>query len=299
MRPRWAETALHVLLGPLWFLRSAPVSAVLLVFAALLLTLLTQVGGLVLWFALPLLGALRRRLRHRGRILANGAAAGLFLALYLAVSLFLVPPLAALAGRPALPCLAGEAVPLAAQNPLFCLLNRNHARPQVHRFLTGLSTALAAQIPGTRLHYLDAGFPFLDGFPMLPHLSHRYGRDVDLALFWQDRDGGAPRTPPSPLGYWAYAGPEGGESRPCRGVASRLRWDLAWLQPLFRGAALDRARTRAMLLWLRNEAGAQGVRKVLVEPHLLERLAVAPGGVLRFQGCHAARHDDHLHVGLR
>jgi hypothetical protein len=50
-----------------------------------------------------------------------------------------------------------------------------------------------------------------------------------------------------------------------------------------------------MILWLKERPE---VTKILLEDYLLERLGV-DGGKVRFQGCFAARHDDHLHVEVR
>ena len=58
---------------------------------------------------------------------------------------------------------------------------------------------------------------------------------------------------------------------------------------------LDEERTRAMILWLKARPE---VTRIFIEPHLADRLGVG-GGKVRFQGCRAARHDDHLHVEIR
>jgi hypothetical protein len=50
-----------------------------------------------------------------------------------------------------------------------------------------------------------------------------------------------------------------------------------------------------MILWLTAQPE---VARIFVEPYLAERLGVA-GGKVRFQGCWAARHDDHVHVEIR
>lgn len=39
--------------------------------------------------------------------------------------------------------------------------------------------------PQIRISYLDANFPFKDGFPLLPHLSHDDGRKVDIAFMYR------------------------------------------------------------------------------------------------------------------
>lgn len=61
-----------------------------------------------------------------------------------------------------------------------------------------------------------------------------------------------------------------------------------------RSRAAIPARMRFALDWLNRDPR---VGKVLLEPHL--KAQFAPGaGKIRFQGCHAARHDDHIHLQL-
>jgi hypothetical protein len=74
-----------------------------------------------------------------------------------------------------------------------------------------------------------------------------------------------------------------------------LRWNLTWLQPLWRNYRIEEARTRAAVSWLANDGR---VEKVFLEPHLQQSLRVNYAKV-RFQGCRAARHDDHIHFQLR
>ncbi|WEX89606.1 hypothetical protein PZN02_003519 [Sinorhizobium garamanticum] len=38
-----------------------------------------------------------------------------------------------------------------------------------------------------------------------------------------------------------------------------------------------------------------GLEKVFIEPHVKNALGITDGHV-RFQGCRAARHDDHIHI---
>jgi hypothetical protein len=162
--------------------------------------------------------------------------------------------------------------------------------------LLELAGDLAERHPGTVLQYLDVSFPF-DWFRMLPHYLHRRGTSVDLAFFYADA-AGEPAAPPSPIGYFIYEQPAADDPLPCAGVESIGRWDFAWLQDLFAGPSLDEARTRAMLEWLNAHAGEYAIRFVLLEAHLVQRLDVG-GGVVRAQGCQAARHDDHIHVEQR
>lgn len=253
------------------------------------LTILTQVGGVAL-----LVTAWLARLRGWPAWLAVLG----FVAVYGVTSFVVTPPLAKIGGRVRLSCVAGPDRPYAAVSPVFCILNRNYATPESDALVSALATHMASRYPGTITRFLDAGFPFFDGFPLMPHLSHRDGRKVDLAYYYQEADGrrvldGAA----SPVGYWAYEALRSGEVRPCadfHGV--NLRWDFASLQSHVTRRA-DPERMKAMLAWLTTEGRDHGLRKILIEPHLKQRWV--PGvDMVRFQGCRAARHDDHLHLEL-
>jgi hypothetical protein len=168
--------------------------------------------------------------------------------------------------------------------------------------LEAMASGVARQYPGLVIAYLDAGFPFLDGFPLPPHLSHHDGRRIDLAYFYKDAAGTyVPLTTPSPLGYWGFEAPAAGEALPCDDKIRWLtfRWDMGWFQPfVHKDLSLDEERTAAMLRWLVESGPQHGVDKILLEPHMAKRLRVA-SPLIRFQGCRAARHDDHIHVDVR
>lgn len=255
---------------------------------AVVLTILTQVGGLLLlvtaWAA-------------RGRRWPWFAGPAIFLLLYAVVSQVFVPPVAGLLGRERLPCFASAERPYGAASPLYCALNRNYVAPGMQTVVAELAGAMAGTFPGTRTYYLDGNFPFLDGFPLFPHLSHDDGRKLDLAFYYLDDMANDVDGPSSPIGYWLYSGALPSEPEPCAGYRKfSLRWDFEALQPLARTHS-DILRMRAMLAWLSTDGRRLGVKKVLLEPHLKARWA--PGvDMIRFQGCRAARHDDHLHLEL-
>ena len=264
-------------------------------FAALLggavaLTILTQVGGV----ALLVTAWLARQRRWPTWLATLG-----FVAIYGVTSFVVTPPLAKIGGRVRLSCVAGPDRPYAAVSPMLCILNRNYAAPEADALVSALATHMADRYPGTITHFLDAGFPFFDGFSLMPHLSHRDGLKVDLAYYYREANGrpvldGAA----SPIGYWAYEAPRAGEVRPCANLHGlNLRWNFSALQSRVTRRA-DPERMKAMLAWLTTEGRAYGLRKILIEPHLKQRWA--PGvDMVRFQGCRAARHDDHLHLELK
>jgi len=174
------------------------------------------------------------------------------------------------------------------QSWVYCALNRNYVTPEMAGLLQDAAGTADRAYPGTVTQVLDANFPFLAGFPLLPHLSHDDGRKADLAFYYADAKGYAPGVSRSPIGYFAF---EQGPTD-CSGNWLTLRWDLGALQPLWRDLEFDAARTRHLLQVL---AADGRVGKIFLEPHLQDRLGVR-SVKLRFQGCRAARHDDHIHL---
>ena len=265
-----------------------------------LLTALTQIGGVV-YLATKILVSLVLGERDSNRIVRGLIHLCVFIAAYGAVTFFAMPPLAEQFDRYPLPCVATKARPVGALNPGYCLLNRHYAATGVHRMLAGLAGALAKSHPGTVVVYLDAGFPLLDGFPLPPHLSHDDGRKIDIAFFYQSRRGRyLPGQARSPIGYLAYEQPRAGDPRPCAKVtmAWLYRWQLDFLQDLWQPYRLEPVRMAAMVRWLTTEGQKFGVEKLFLEPHLVNRLGLA-SPLIRFQGCKAGRHDDHIHVQIK
>ena len=91
-------------------------------------------------------------------------------------------------------------------------------------------------------------------------------------------------------GYAAYAPPQSGEVRSCINVAGP---HAAPDPPADRTWHLDEAATADLLAALSADPA---VRRIFVEPHLKLHLGFARDPKVRFAGCRAARHDDHLHV---
>lgn len=187
----------------------------------LLLTLMTQMGGLA-WIA---------ALFFRRRVLV-------FLLVYAGLSLSAIWLAPAVSGRVALPCITDG--PLKVQSWFYCGLNRNYVSPNVKAMLEDLAAATDRKFPGTQTLVLDANFPFFDGFPLLPHLSHHDGGKVDLAFHYRNASGYLRGATRSPLGYFAF---EQGPTNCPRAVLS-LRWDLKFLQPLWPDLEIEPQRTR-------------------------------------------------------
>ncbi|WP_342078763.1 hypothetical protein [Yoonia sp. SS1-5] len=249
--------------------------------AIILLTLISQLGGIAWLVAIVL--------RPVARFWT------VFVLAYLGLSVgahYVAPGF----GRVPLPCLDAGPTQIAVLNPVYCALNRNYVDPALKSHADALAAQMHDDFPGTRTRALDAGFPFVEGFPLLPHLSHDDGQKLDLALYYTDQDGtyqlGRAR---SPIGYWAFEQPPANAATLCDADGGfGLRWDMDWAQSYMRPWPLDEDRTAAALAWLANNPTGTDYA-VFVEPHLAERLGVN-ADVIRFQGCQAARHDDHIHL---
>ena len=179
------------------------------------ITALTQVGGIAYLLAMVIISMVRRRWHFA---LPSRVMSGVFwfTILYLMISSYVVPPLASAMGREPLQCAPTARKPYGARSYLYCLLGRNYVRAETREVVEALAAAMAAKDPQTRVVYLDASFPFLDLFPMPPHLSHNDGLNIDLAYFYGDRDGRyRALASPSPLGYWGFEAPTETERTEC------------------------------------------------------------------------------------
>lgn len=241
-------------------------------FVVVALTMLTQLGGVV-WIA--------SRWARRPLLVFVLTYAGLLGA---------VQVVAPMTGRVALPCFGA---PLRAQSVMYCALMRNFVTPDLAQVAMDAAVRVEEAFPGTVTLALDGGFPFFDGVPLLPHLSHDDGEKLDLAFHYASADGGyLPGQTRSPLGYFAFAALDAPED--CPPVALTLRWRMQWTQPWFAALEVEPLRTTALVRALLADPR---VGKVFLEPPLAAAWGLVDAK-LRFQGCRAARHDDHIHVEL-
>ncbi|MCZ4280579.1 hypothetical protein O4H49_07305 [Kiloniella laminariae] len=287
---------LTVLRGP-FSTRRSPFALFSAVMAIILLTFLTQIGGAVLWLAFGM-----------GQILSGRYGTGwksssllCFLLIYSNISFLILPRIAPGFGRVALNCFATTQAPYAANSPLYCLLNRHYVAPELKPLIEDLSAQVARQYPGSITTYLDANFPFFDGFPLLPHKSHQDCRKLDLTLFYQEKSSGEKHLRAGGwfLGYWIFAPARIYETSPACTKDGILRWRMDWLQGLFTDLALDHERTRALLGFLIDDKGSRKqIGKVFLEPYLEKALGFNDARI-RPAGCTAARHDDHIHIQLK
>jgi hypothetical protein len=251
----------------------------------MLLTALTQVGAIA--YAVAYLIYRRTKLRLPAFATFFAAYAGLVFASNVTAPIF---------GRVPVPCFASKDAELTVRTPLFCVLNRNFVSPKMLIAARALASHMKGKFSGTITLVLDGNFPFVDGFPLLPHLSHSDGNKLDIAFYYAADGAYLPGRTRSPIGYFAFEVPNSGAKLPCEGRNDLItfRWDFAYLQGLFPAYQLESQRMKEALRWLSTDGQAYGIEKIFVEPHLVQSLD-AQQERIRFQGCRAARHDDHIH----
>jgi hypothetical protein len=164
--------------------------------------------------------------------------------------------------------------------------------PAARDALLAAASAMAAAHPGAVVRYMEASWPS-GRRPMPPHLSHGDGHQIDLAVFYESRAGAPLAKPPTLSGYGAFEPPRAGDVRMCAGQGGHHGEPDP---PAARRWRLDDARTADLV---RALSADRRVRRLFIEPHLKARLGFAGDPKVRFAGCNAARHDDHVHVDFR
>lgn len=197
--------------------------------------------------------------------------------------------LAASKGLVPLPC--GLSGPLQPVSSAYCHAARHYVTPDARAALVRAAEAVARRHPGAVVRYMEASWPSAKR-PMPPHVSHGDGRQVDLAVFYEDGRGRL-RPPPTASGYGGFEPPRREAERVCVGVGGHYA---APDPPAGRPWRLAEAPTADLVRRLSTDPR---VRRIFIEPHLKARLGFAGDGKVRFAGCRVARHDDHLHVDFR
>ena len=263
--------------------------------AVVVLTVVSQVGGIIYLLFIPFRPLFKKKFPERKQ--RFWAKAGAFSLFYLIITFLLLPLIAKPFGRVPLP-LTGNLKPL---NYFTAILNRHYVRPQLKDLLQDSANQMEAKYPGTIIAYMDANLPFMKGFPLLPHLSHSDGKKADIAFLYKDAENGEAlhRTARNFMGYGGSDLPRKGELDKAAECVRQGYWQYdimsRFMPTTSEGKmALDEKRMKAYVRILVNDARTG---KILLEPHIKQRLKLNYNKV-RFHGCRAVRHDDHLHVQL-
>ena len=260
---------------------------ILHIFIIMTLTILTQIGGVIYLISVLMIKKSFKSKRTKRALIFGG--------LYLLSTLIIVPQLAPIFGREKIK----ETELVKAHTFITKLTNRNYVTPQLNQTLQTIAKGLDQKHQGIILIYLDANFPFVDGFPLLPHLSHKDGKKIDLAFIYQDEYGVTVNNKPSKSGYGIYVSPIPNIENHTTICKNKDHWQYDFSKYLTFGTSvrnlkLDKQATRDLLLTIVKQPN---IKKVFLEPHLKIRLKLKSDKI-RFQGCHSVRHDDHIHLQL-
>ena len=273
------------LMGP--FYQHTRFYTLLYLLLVLVLTIVTQIGGLLIWPFLSMsphdIGWTLRLKRFVYPIASYGIG-----------SQIILPLISPLWGMHALPCSSSRN--LQPVSHITCLCNRNYIQQHALDSLLLVEKQMERLSPQTPILYLDANFP-LPYMHMFPHLNHSKGAGIDLAFFWKNPSSEAYEPPPSPFGYGGFVLPE--TPRSChpydtfqisKRLALDLRWDYLWLRPFLSDATLNVSLTRSLMGLLEKQPNIQSIT---LEPHLHSTIG---NSKTISNSCKVARHDDHIYV---
>lgn len=262
----------------------------------ILLTVFTQVGGIIYLLSRRTHPLIMRKVSQP--VLQPLAKLGIFLLIYVVSTLAVIPLLAKPFGKIPLPLFrTNHLQPLRLAT---CLMNRHYVRPALKKAVLEIADKMGRQHPETTVNYLDGGFPFFNSYPMLPHLSHNDGKKLDLAFLYLDKTSGAPSdNAPSIIGYGVCEEPRPGElntAARCREQGYKCYDALRQIVPQQNKQhyVFDSMRMKALMSIM---TAHPEIHKVYIEPHLRTRLGL-DSDKIRFHGCGAVRHDDHIHIQL-
>lgn len=252
-----------------------------------MLTALTQIGGAIYIIT----GLFAAKQKHRKTL----KHLFFFSLLYLLSTFFIVPILAPVFGREKIATTEN----LKSHSIFYILCNRNYVTPRMQDVLQQTAIELDKKHSGIKLIYLDANFPFIDNFPLLPHLSHDDGEKVDLTFLYSNNDGSLTNKKPSISGYGYYENPQLNEYDQASACIKKGYWQYDFPKYLTLGSVNDdilfsAEATKDLIDIITKQPS---VKKIFIEPHLKARLNIANDKV-RFHGCQAVRHDDHIHIQL-
>lgn len=248
------------------------------------LTIITQIGGVI--YLITLLLVRRNKTHSRLKRLI------VFLALYVSFTFLLIPNVSPYFGRVKIIDTKG----VRAHSFFTKLLNRNYVNKEMYQVITDVSAKLQQEYPNISLVYLDANFPFLDGFSLLPHLSHNDGKKVDVSFVYEETNGAPTNLKKTRSGYGAFEDPSNTEFNQNTVCKNQGYWQYDFTKYITFGEinASLRFSEAANAALIKIIADHPKVKKLFIEPHLKNRLKLNSSKI-RFQGCQSVRHDDHIH----
>jgi hypothetical protein len=217
-----------------------------------------------------------------------------FLILYLFTTFLIVPAASTLFGREKVI----NSRKIKPTSFMTVLLNRNYVRPEMNNLLRQTENALKNS--NIEVHYLDANFPFINRFPLLPHLSHNDGKKIDLSLIYENQNGEISNKQKSNSGYGVFAKPRKNEINQIDKCINSGYFQYDYpkyltLGEINKNLKFSEIGTKKLI---ENLLKQKNLGKLFIEPHLKNRLRLSDNRI-RYHGCRAVRHDDHIHIQLK
>ncbi|MFK7757860.1 MAG: hypothetical protein AB8B53_13100 [Flavobacteriales bacterium] len=265
------KKALKILVRILWFV---------------LLTIVTQIGGVALIISHLLSKSLGLKTTLKRLIL--------FIVVYTFLTLLITPWIAPMFGRERVK----HTELISPANYMTVLLNRNYVRPELNQLLGEVEKTISKT--GISISYLDANFPFINKFPLLPHLSHNDGKKLDLSLIHESSSGDFSDKQRSMSGYGVFEGPRASEYDQTHFCKEKgyFQYDFSKYLSFGEINAHLKFSEKGTKILLQALLTQKRLSKIFIEPHLKSRLNLAHPKI-RFHGCGAVRHDDHIHLEIK
>lgn len=252
----------------------------------IILTVLTQIGGIV--FLLSLLIAYKWKSNLRFKVLL------IFITFYTILTFIFIPIISPFFGREKI----RNTKFIKPTNYMTVLLNRNYVNPKLNELLLETENKLTGT--NIEIHYLDANFPFINKFPLLPHLSHNDGKKIDLSLIYEKPNGEITNKQKSVSGYGNFEEPN---SKEYNQIEECLR--NGYFQYDFpKYLTFGKINSELMFSEIGTKKLIQSILenrkigKLFIEPHLKKRMNLKDERI-KYHGCRAVRHDDHIHIQLK
>jgi len=251
-----------------------------------LLTVITQIGGIVYLLSLIISRKWNSKLKFKTLVI--------FVGLYLFSTLLIVPLVAPIFGRETVK----HSEKIKPTNYMTVLLNRNYVQPKLNELLNQTEKELGGT--NVEIHYLDANFPFINKFPLLPHLSHNDGKKIDISLVYETLQGKITAEQKSISGYGVFENPTSNEHNQIEKCLQSGYFQYDYPKYMTFGKinkALvfsEKGTKRLIQSILKN----RNLGKLFIEPHLKSRMNLK-NNKIRYHGCRAVRHDDHIHIQLQ
>ncbi|WP_405565886.1 hypothetical protein [Polaribacter sp. Asnod6-C07] len=250
------------------------------------LTAITQIGGIVYLLSLFFSKKWNRDFKFKTLIV--------FVVFYFFSTFLIVPFLAPFFGREKVK----HSESIKPTSYFTDLLNRNYVNPKLNQLLKNTENELKGT--NIKIHYLDANFPFINKFPLLPHLSHNDGNKIDLSLIYETKEGLISSKQKSMSGYGVFENPKSSEYNQVDKCLSIGYFQYDFPKYLTLGTVnedlvFSKNGTKKLIEKLLKN---RSLEKMFIEPHLKDRMNLKDKKI-RYHGCRAVRHDDHIHIQIK